>query len=417
MCVNSPRTRRTLTVTALLMISFGRTRDADAAGVVGTGSPASCTESALGLALVGGGLVTFNCGASPVTISLAVSGETISLDTTVDGGGLITIDSTAALDNVFTVDAGTLTVENLTLVNADVLPDVLATIGNSSTLVVKNCALSNDSFWSIFNFGGSVTVTNTTFTGGAGAYFEGSHTGTNSIDGSTFANAGTGVRSLQNIALTNSTFAGNVLGIIAGGSTVVLTNDTFSDDQTAIDGSATLINTIVAGSSVANCTATVVDGGHNLEDGTLCGFSAISSLSSTSAGFDPAGLTNNGGPTQTIALLSTSAAVDGGDDAVCSASPVNGLDQRGFARPGTGHSHCSVGAYEFYLAATPSPTPTEIPTATRTATASGTPTPTDTPPLVPLIKLQCMNGGWRTFSVPRTFKNQGDCIRFVNTAR
>jgi hypothetical protein len=33
-----------------------------AAGVVGTGTPATCTESAFDTALTGGGSVTFNCG-------------------------------------------------------------------------------------------------------------------------------------------------------------------------------------------------------------------------------------------------------------------------------------------------------------------------------------------------------------------
>ena len=31
---------------------------------------------------------------------------------------------------------------------------------------------------------------------------------------------------------------------------------------------------------------------------------------------------------------------------MCANSPVNGVDQRGFARPGTGHTQCSIGAYE-----------------------------------------------------------------------
>ena len=39
-----------------------------AAGVVGSGTPGSCTDAALTTALAGGGTVTFNCGANPVTI-------------------------------------------------------------------------------------------------------------------------------------------------------------------------------------------------------------------------------------------------------------------------------------------------------------------------------------------------------------
>ncbi len=35
----------------------------------------------------------------------------------------------------------------------------------------------------------------------------------------------------------------------------------------------------------------------------------------------------------------------------------------------------------------------------------------------PTNKDQCKNGGWQRFDSPRTFKNQGDCIQFVNTGK
>lgn len=35
----------------------------------------------------------------------------------------------------------------------------------------------------------------------------------------------------------------------------------------------------------------------------------------------------------------------------------------------------------------------------------------------PTTKDQCKNGGWMTFNTPRSFKNQGDCIQFVNTGK
>ena len=50
-----------------------------------------------------------------------------------------------------------------------------------------------------------------------------------------------------------------------------------------------------------------------------------------------------------------------------------------------------------------------------TSTAS---TPCAPPPVgPPTNKDQCKNGGWQTFNTPRTFKNQGDCIQFVNTGK
>jgi hypothetical protein len=35
----------------------------------------------------------------------------------------------------------------------------------------------------------------------------------------------------------------------------------------------------------------------------------------------------------------------------------------------------------------------------------------------PINKEQCKNEGWIRFNTPRTFKNQGDCIQFVNTGK
>lgn len=54
----------------------------------------------------------------------------------------------------------------------------------------------------------------------------------------------------------------------------------------------------------------------------------------------------------------------------------------------------------------PSPTPTATPPPTATPSGAG-----------PTSKEQCKQGGWRSFTVPRTFKNQGDCIQFVNTGK
>jgi hypothetical protein len=68
-------------------------------------------------------------------------------------------------------------------------------------------------------------------------------------------------------------------------------------------------------------------------------------------------LANYGGPTPTLALCTAvgipdpscsgpSPAIEAGDQSVCAAAPVNDRDQRGFERPGTGHTQCSIGAYE-----------------------------------------------------------------------
>src|SRR5207249_3100201 len=35
----------------------------------------------------------------------------------------------------------------------------------------------------------------------------------------------------------------------------------------------------------------------------------------------------------------------------------------------------------------------------------------------PKTKDDCKDGKWQTYNTPRTFKNQGDCIQFVNTGK
>ena len=84
-----------------------------AAGVVGNGTPASCTGNAFANRLSGGGLVTFNCGPAPHTI--IVNTEVINANTTVDGGNRITLDG-EDLRQIFIVQPGrTLTLRNIVL--------------------------------------------------------------------------------------------------------------------------------------------------------------------------------------------------------------------------------------------------------------------------------------------------------------
>jgi hypothetical protein len=52
-------------------VAAGVPQGAFAAGVVGTGTPESCTEAGLDAALAGGGAVTFDCGGGVVTIPIS----------------------------------------------------------------------------------------------------------------------------------------------------------------------------------------------------------------------------------------------------------------------------------------------------------------------------------------------------------
>src|SRR5690242_57485 len=77
---------------AVALLVTGMVSAAWPAGVVGTGTAASCTDAALNAALTGGGVVTFNCGGpATINISTGTGSKTIAADTTIDGGGVITI--------------------------------------------------------------------------------------------------------------------------------------------------------------------------------------------------------------------------------------------------------------------------------------------------------------------------------------
>src|ERR1051325_3020822 len=94
--------RRKILISSILFIALAVAMAAPSAvyasGVVGTGSAGSCTDGALNSALATGGLVTFNCGAAPLTIIVG-STKVISINTQIDGGGLITLSG----NNLFRV--------------------------------------------------------------------------------------------------------------------------------------------------------------------------------------------------------------------------------------------------------------------------------------------------------------------------
>ena len=394
--------------------------------VVGKGTPESCFEAALDAALAAGGNITFDCGPNPVTITVTNT-VTIGGSASIDGGGLITLGGGTA--QVFVVNSGaTLTLANLTVSNVRSASDVTGNIHNDGTLTVINSTFAGNvarNGGAIGN-GGTLDVTNSTFSGNnaAGSYAGG-------WGGAIYnGNGGT-------VNVTNSTFVGNVSwagswgGAILnyGPGTVNVTNSTFSGNVASgfeslggainnLGASVTLRNTIIANSSSGgNCGGPITNGGFNLDSDGTCGVG-----SATNPMLDPAGLADHGGPTQTIALLPGSPAINDGDETICAAPPVNNLDQRGYGRPGLGAVNCSIGAYEYnavppccqcptscaapvngscggctavvgatceggdicvLYTPTQTPTITGTPTVTPTRTATGTPTKTPTPTLTP----------------------------------
>jgi len=181
------------------------------------------------------------------------------------------------------------------------------------------------------------TLTNVTFNDNTSAQFGGG-----------IANAGFSDLNLTNVTFSDNTAGTNGAGIFNGevnfiesGGTLCLVNATFHSNIANSHGGAVynetgavnIRNSILYGNGeeeihgTANVTYSIVQGGYtgsgNLDAEPLLG-----------------SLQNNGGFTQTLALLPGSPAIDAGNDTFCPAT-----DQRGVTRPQG--SHCDIGAYEY----------------------------------------------------------------------
>ena len=183
------------------------------------------------------------------------------------------------------------------------------------------------------------------------------------INGNNGAAQGGGIYSYGVVDLQNSTISGNGAGngggiyaettLAVNYSTIAANYATTQGGGIVNTGAAALMNTVVAGNeadgsimnNTADCSAAaaVTFAGYSLfGDGTGCWANGRSDQTVDPATVFTMELTplgDNGGDTQTHALMSSSTAIDAGDDDFC---PVT--DQRGLNRPQG--EHCDSGAFE-----------------------------------------------------------------------
>ena len=320
-------------------------------------------------------------------ITLALGTLEISKDLTIAGPAAASLAiSGNNMYTVFQIDSGfAVSISGVTIENGDSIGngDGGGGIRNKGTLAVNNSLFSGNSTGCNCNAGGairndgSLTVTGSTMLGNSAAYGGAiGNGGTAIVTTTTFASNGAsfggGIANFGSatVRVTNSTFSGNSAinggGIENYGSATVtfstfLGNSAlnggggiFNDNNFNNASSLTLKNTVLANSFYGNCfvsTGSILSSGYNLSDDTSCTsfFTSTGDMNNTPAGLDPNGLQNNGGPTQTIALLATSPAVDAiplSPTNYCTdvgGNPVT-TDQRGIARPQG--SACDIGAFE-----------------------------------------------------------------------
>jgi predicted outer membrane repeat protein len=279
-------------------------------------------------------------------------------------GGKLTVVSSTISDNgvhdggqgAGIYNDGSLNVLTSTISDNDDFSGSGAGIYNSGSLSVLSTTFSGNS--SIGDFGGAI------YNDGVATVLKSTLTGNSATEG----NWGGAIFNDGTLTIINSTLSANTTDSGRGGAiynfsgTVVMSFSTVSansaDDGGAIynEGTLTLKSTLLAGqSSGGNCfeagTGSASSDGYNLSDDSTCTFLTQTGdqNNSTTAGLSPSGLQNNGGPTQTIALLSTSSALNAIPVGACTDTIGNKIntDQRGVKRPqGSG---CDIGAFELAM--------------------------------------------------------------------
>lgn len=285
----------------------------------------------------GGGI--YNNGGELILRNSIVSGNTSE---THSGGGISYCcepnGATTIIDSVISDNTaescggihgygGIYTIENSTVSNnhaRDVGGGICSTVDAEFTItnstISGNSAAATDRGGGIFSSGGPMTITNSTLSGNS-------------------ASQGGGIYNYAPLTLTHVTFCGNSA---SEGSNLYVVNHASVTAQ--------ITNTLIAnGLMSSNCGGNIdyiTDGGYNLDDDDTCNLTSLTSLPNTNPLLDGV-LANNGGLTETHALLEDSPAID------CIPSGINGCggnittDQRGIVRPqGDG---CDIGAYELVL--------------------------------------------------------------------
>ena len=311
------------------------------------------------------------------TINFAVTGVIkltsdhllISKDLTIagPGEGRLTVSGSAPHRVFMTSSSSTVTISDLTISDGNTESSAGGIFnGSGCYLSLADCTISGNHSGNygggIFNFRGNLTLTNCTVSGNEARQGGGVCNDTN------IPVSATGI-------LTNCTVSGNKAEDMGGGISnqwnLTLINCTVSDNEAAegggiytsdSDGDGTNVKNAIIADNTTTATGPDCEGGLNsygynlIEDTTNCSINEDANPGTDITGQEPnlGPLQDNGGSTETHALLSGSPAIDAGS---CTDIEGTGVtrDQRGVPRP-QGAS-CDIGAYEC-LSGIPVPTMT-----------------------------------------------------------
>ena len=240
-----------------------------------------------------------------------------------------------------------------------VLTVTTSTIHNNQANSAAGIGLYNTSLGSMQD---STISYNSAITEGGGLFVD--STSTAVITASTFnhnsATNGGGIYNFGQVDATNATISNNSASSEGGGiwhfgsgsNDVTLINLTLAENS-APSGSGiyhenfatiAVTNTIIADNGVENCNLALTATNYSLEDSDDCGLGSSGDQINTNPMLGP--LQDNGGSTETHALLFASPAIDSAEESSCPET-----DQRGAIRPFDGDNDdtavCDIGAVEY----------------------------------------------------------------------
>ncbi|MBA3468764.1 MAG: right-handed parallel beta-helix repeat-containing protein [Herpetosiphonaceae bacterium] len=267
----------------LLVLVFSQltAQPASAGGVVGTGTPASCTEAAFDAAWAGGGVVTFNCGGAATII--LTSQKSLVADVTFNGAGLITLSGNN-LTRLLVANGGVLlTLNNMTLTAGSTAVGGALIEGTGAQIVVNGSRLTNstatDQGGAIYCYvgtGGTLAVNNSVISGnsaarGGGIYNDGCVMSvSNSLfSGNSTVGAGSqrggGLYTDGPLTVTNSTFTNN--SGFDGGGVYVSSNAVATLSRVALLANSGSYGAGLENSGTVTITDSLISGNTALNDG------------------------------------------------------------------------------------------------------------------------------------------------------
>ena len=320
-----------------------------APGATGTACTApdpsdACGSIAAGVAAATGGTysgddVTIDVAAGTYDENDTISASDLDSLTIIGAGSSTTTVAGNEAGTVFTIDGGTVTINDLTITGG-----------------------SAGEGGGIYNRYGSNTFTDDTLSndttsgnGGAIYNFDGSDTFIDDTLSSDGADVGGALFNLEG----SDTFIGDTLwndvaegaggGIYNYAGTDVFTDDTLANDSAPVGG-GTFIDTgtetfsasLLSDAGCANSGGSINDGGYNVESDDSCGFGPTDVVNSSDINLATALAANGSSGPETLAIDPTSSAFEEVPPSACAIT----TDERGLPRPGVPTQYCDAGAYE-----------------------------------------------------------------------